>query len=62
MLYLGRRVKDDKSMIFGASDGRTYESQKRCGVSVFDLKFPKQGDKAQLHGYGSIPRLVKSER
>lgn len=61
MLYLGKRAKDNKAVIFGASDGRTYEGQKRCGVSVFDLKVPNPGDKVQLLGYGPIPGLLKEE-
>ncbi len=56
MLYLGRRAKDNKPLIFGASDGRSYEGQRRCGVSVFDFKLPKKGDKAALHGFGPLPR------
>lgn len=61
MLYLGRRAKDKKPVIFGASDGRSYEGQRRCGVSVFDFKIPKPGDKAALHSYGPVPGLVKEE-
>lgn len=61
MLYLGRRAKDDKPLIFGGSDGRTYDGQRRCGVSVFDLAFPKPGGKAWIYGYGPIPGLVTEE-
>lgn len=61
MLYLGKRAKDGKPVIFGASDGRSYEGQKRCGVSVFDFKIPKPGDKAQFLGYGPVPGLLKEE-
>lgn len=61
MLYLGRRAKDLKPVIYGASDGRSYEGQRRCGVSVFDFKIPRPGDKAALHSYGPIPGLVKEQ-
>jgi cell wall-associated NlpC family hydrolase len=57
MIYLGKRAKDGKPVIFGASDGRSYEGQRRCGVSVFDFKLPKPGDKAAFYGYGSVPGL-----
>jgi cell wall-associated NlpC family hydrolase len=55
MLYLGRRKADGKPIVFGASDGRTYEGKKRCGVSVFDFVLPKAGDKSALYGYGPLP-------
>jgi len=65
MLYLGKRLKDGAPLIFGASDGRTYEGQKRCGVSVFDFKIPNKKSKPALLGYGAIPGIenqaVKSE-
>lgn len=57
MLYLGKRGKDGAPLIFGASDGRTYEGQKRCGVSVFDFKIPNKESKAALLGYGAIPGI-----
>ncbi|MBX7211302.1 MAG: C40 family peptidase [Verrucomicrobiaceae bacterium] len=61
MLYLGRCAKDGRPVIFGASDGRSYEGQRRCGVSVFDFKIPKPGDKARLLGYGPVPGLLREE-
>lgn len=61
MLYLGKRAKDGKPLIFGASDGRSYDGQKRRGVSVFDFKVPKSGEKAVFYGYGTIPGIVKDE-
>lgn len=56
MLYLGKRKSDGKPIIFGASDGRTYEGQKRCGVSVFDFVLPKNGGRSAFHGYGPLPK------
>jgi cell wall-associated NlpC family hydrolase len=55
MLYLGIRKKDGKPIVFGASDGRSYDGQRRCGVSVFDFVLPKKDGKATFYGYGSIP-------
>ena len=57
MLYLGKRKKDGKPVVFGASDGRTYDGQRRNGVSVFDFVMPKRDGKAAFYGYGPIPGL-----
>ncbi|MCB1208454.1 MAG: C40 family peptidase [Verrucomicrobiales bacterium] len=59
MLYLGKRVSDGKPVAFGASDGRSYEGKRRCGVSLFDFKLPKAADKAEFYGYGPVPGLMK---
>ena len=56
MIYLGRRKSDNKPVIFGASDGRSYDGQKRCGVSVFDFQLPKPGEKTSFYGYGPLPQ------
>ncbi len=61
MLFLGHRKGDGKPVIFGASDGRSYEGQKRRGVSVFDFRLPKPGGAAALHGFGAVPGLVREE-
>ena len=58
MLYLGKRKKDGKPVVFGASDGRTYDQERRNGVSVFDFALPKRGDKAAFYGYGPVPGLL----
>lgn len=57
MLYLGRLAKNGKPVVFGASDGRRYEGQRRKGVSIFDFTVPKPSSDASLYGYGSIPGL-----
>jgi peptidoglycan DL-endopeptidase CwlO len=65
MIYLGREKKSGARVMVGASDGRTYQSQQRFGVSVFDFKMPraKDGDAedGKTHprfvGYGHIPGL-----
>jgi hypothetical protein len=49
----------------GASDGRTYQSQQRFGVSVFDFKMPRadkdEAEDGKVHprfvGYAHIPGL-----
>ena len=65
MIYLGREKKTGARVMVGASDGRTYQSQQRFGVSVFDFKMPRV-DKGEIEdgkvrprfvGYGHIPGL-----
>ncbi len=72
MLYLGRRKKDGKPLMLGASDGRPYDGEKRNGVSVFDFKLPaaRSADAADaataaapdhspdFAGYGPIPGMA----
>ena len=41
----------------GASDGRTYQSQQRFGVSVFDFKMPR-ADKDETEDGKVHPRFV----
>ena len=61
MLYLGTEKKTKKRVMFGASDGRTYDNVQRWGVSVFDFKMPRSdasgGSKTDFLGYGRIPGL-----
>ena len=61
MLYLGQHKVTQKPVIFGASDGRSYEGQKRTGVSVFNLTMPKADGKAAIYGFGSVPGLVPAK-
>jgi cell wall-associated NlpC family hydrolase len=65
MIYLGREKKTGARVMVGASDGRTYQSQQRFGVSVFEFKMP-QTENSEMYegrerprfiGYGHIPRL-----
>lgn len=72
MIYLGKRKSDGKRLMFGASDGRPYDGQRRNGVSVFDFKMPaaRSGDKVDatttaapdhspdFAGYGPIPGMA----
>ncbi len=72
MIYLGRRKKDGHRVMFGASDGRPYDGQRRNGVSVFDFRMPaaREGDPADaataaapdhapdFAGYGPIPGIA----
>lgn len=67
MVYLGRRQDNGKRIMFGASDGRSYEGRKIWGVSVFDFTIAQSvqkvfpGDTSKpgslFIGYAHIPRL-----
>src|SRR6059058_4870311 len=57
MIYLGREKKTGASVMVGASDGRTYQSQQRFGVSVFDFKMPR-ADKGEIEDGKVRPRFV----
>ncbi len=57
MIYLGRNVKGERVM-FGASDGRTYEGKKMWGVSIFDFKLPNNKGHSRFEGYSCIPHLT----
>ncbi len=60
MLYLGKNKKGERLM-FGASDGRTYQGKKMWGVSVFDFKLPDGKGPQRFVGYGCIPDLTCGE-
>jgi cell wall-associated NlpC family hydrolase len=64
MIYLGTEKKTKKPVMVGASDGRTYQGERRFGVSVFDFKLPNgtpnKNDPdliARFEGYASIPGI-----
>ena len=63
MLYLGTEKRTGNRIMFGASDGRSYNGHQRWGVSVFDFKMPKadSGDqdkrRVDFVGYARIPAL-----
>lgn len=63
MLYLGREKSSGKRIMFGASDGRSYDGITRWGVSVFDFTMPKSDPEhpekttADFVGYARIPGL-----
>jgi cell wall-associated NlpC family hydrolase len=64
MLYLGTEKKTKKRVMFGASDGRSYNGIQRWGVGVFDFKMPREnsangsGSRVDFVGYGRIPALL----
>lgn len=60
MIYLGVN-KDNQPLMFGASDGRTYQNKKMWGVSVFDFKLPKKDSHSRFVGYSCIPDLTCSK-
>ena len=57
MIYLGREKKTGMRVMVGASDGRTYQSEQRFGVSVFDFKMPR-ADKGEIENGKTRPRFV----
>jgi len=57
MMYLGKLKNGGNPVLFGASDRRRYESQRRKVVSVFDFAIPKASSDARVYGYGRIPGL-----
>jgi hypothetical protein len=57
MIYLGREKKTGMRVMVGASDGRTYQSQQRFGVSVFDFKMPR-ADNGEIEDGKTHPRFV----
>jgi cell wall-associated NlpC family hydrolase len=63
MMYLGREKGTGKRIMFGASDGRSYNGIQRWGVSVFDFKMPKadpanpEKAKVEFVGFARIPGL-----
>ncbi len=59
MLYLGKLKKSGRPLVFGASDGRVYQGERRTGVSVFDLSLPKESSPSKFYGYGLIPGVGK---
>jgi peptidoglycan DL-endopeptidase CwlO len=64
MIYLGKEKGTNKRVMVGASDGRSYNGERRFGVSVFDFKLPNgtpnKSDPdlvARFEGYSPIPGL-----
>src|SRR6266480_5209443 len=57
MIYLGRERKTGARVMVGASDGRTYQTVQRFGVSVFDFKMPRV-DKGEVEDGRVHPRFV----
>lgn len=62
MLYLGREKKSGNRVMFGSSDGRSYNGIQRWGVSVFDFKMPKADPanpekRVDFVGYARIPGI-----
>ena len=64
MVYLGKEKGTNKPVMVGASDGRSYNGERRFGVSVFDFKLPNgtpnKNDSdlvARFEGYSPIPGL-----
>lgn len=66
MIYLGTLKVDGRRVMFGASDGRTFDGKKMSGVSVFDFRIPKppaNGAPGSVFvGYAPTPGLGESEQ
>ena len=56
MLYLGVN-QQGRRLMFGASDGRTYQGRQIWGVSIFDFVLPRPESKARFVGYGCVPEI-----
>lgn len=57
MIYLGKN-KNNKPLMFGSSNGRTYLGKKMWGVSVFDFRLPNKNSPSKFVGYSCIPHLT----
>jgi hypothetical protein len=61
MIYLGVQRKRGQHVMWGSSDGRSYDGKARNGVSVFDFKMPRDNGnsagQADFLGYARIPGL-----
>jgi hypothetical protein len=57
MIYLGKN-KQGKPLMFGASNGRSYENKEMWGVSLFDFKLPNLDSSSRFIGYSCIPTLT----
>lgn len=57
MMYLGKN-QQNQPLMFGASDGRTYQGKQMWGVSVFDFKLPNPQATDKFIGYSCIPNLT----
>jgi cell wall-associated NlpC family hydrolase len=58
MVYLGKLKKSGKRIVFGSSDGRSFEGHRRSGVSVFDFSLPRAESTSHFYGYGAAPGLM----
>lgn len=61
MIYLGKLKKSGKHVVFGSSDGRSFNGERRSGVSVFDFSLPKPDSTKHFYGYGPTPGLMPVE-
>lgn len=71
MIYLGEHKSRKQRVMWGSSDGRTYDGKARFGVGVFDFKMPKAGGESEgtsaagrspdFLGYARIPGLRGEE-
>ncbi len=60
MMYLGKQTADGHPVMFGASDGRSYQGLARWGVSVFDFQLPRDTSTSRFIGYAHLPAKAKA--
>jgi len=60
MIYLGKNAESGERIIYGASEGRRYQGERRSGVGLFDFDLPPPhtAGEAGSHfiGYSPIPQ------
>lgn len=71
MIYLGEHKSRKQRVMWGSSDGRTYDGKSRYGVGVFDFHMPKTGGEGEgasaagkspdFLGYARVPGLRGEE-
>lgn len=61
MVYIGKLKKSGKRIVFGSSDGRSFNGERRSGVSVFDFTLPRLDSTKHFYGYGPTPGLMPPE-
>jgi cell wall-associated NlpC family hydrolase len=57
MIYLGTEKATMKRIMVGSSDGRSYHSKSRWGVSVFDFQLESKSIRSRFVGYACLPGL-----
>ena len=61
-MYLGREKKDDRPVMIGSSDGRSYRGKRQNGYAVFDFKLPRKSSKQKFVGFGPPPSPQKNKK
>ncbi|WP_193212693.1 C40 family peptidase [Luteolibacter marinus] len=51
-IFLGHEKSDNRPVMIGSSDGRSYRGIARNGYGVFDFRLPRAGSKGKFLGFG----------